>query len=348
MALSLPDARELSDEALDTLRLRAVHGRELGFSEADLAVLLGVTRETISRWWTAYRSGGFDALPHMRTGRPVGSGRILSEEQACRIQDRLDHQVPEDLGIPAPLWTRRAVRDLIHQQTGLRLPIRTVGEYLKRWGYTAKKPCRHARKQDPEEIRQWLEEDYPALEKRAQEEGARIFWCDETGAAADAHPARGYARVGQPVVLEVPDPHLRMNQISAVSNQGAVRFMTYPGSMNAALFLVFLTRLLRTTTRKLVVIVDRLRAHQTPAVQAWVARHANRIELVALPRRAPELNPDEYLNNDLKGSVNAEGLPDSKGTLRRHLQRFMRKLLHLPEHVKSYFRHPSVQYAAGP
>ena len=50
MALTLPDARQLSDEVLEALRLRAVHWCEWGFTEADVADLLGVSRETVSRW----------------------------------------------------------------------------------------------------------------------------------------------------------------------------------------------------------------------------------------------------------------------------------------------------------
>ncbi len=347
MVISLPDARQLSDDALEALRLRALRGRELGFTEADLADLLGVSRETVCRWWSAYRAGGLDALPHERSGRPLGSGRFLSDPQAGRIQQLLDQHSPEDLGIPAPLWNRRAVRQLIHQEFGVLLAVRTVGRYLRRWGYTAKKPRRHARRQDPEEVRQWLEETYPAIEKQAQEEDADIFWCDETGAAADEHPGYGYAREGQPARMEVPDPHIRMNQISAVSNTGAVRFMTYARTMNAALFIVFLGKLLRSTTGKIFLMVDRLRAHQTPAVREWVAAHADRIALFPLPRRAPERNPDEYLNNDLKGQVNAGGLPDSKKDLRSRIQGFMRKLLHFPDHVRNYFKHPCVLYAAA-
>ncbi len=68
MAISLPDARELSDEVLEALRLRAVHGFQLGFTETELADILGVCRETVCRWWSAYAAGGFDALPHDRTG----------------------------------------------------------------------------------------------------------------------------------------------------------------------------------------------------------------------------------------------------------------------------------------
>ena len=53
MAISLPDARQVSDEVLEALRLRALRGCELGFTEADVADLLGVCRETVSRWWSA-------------------------------------------------------------------------------------------------------------------------------------------------------------------------------------------------------------------------------------------------------------------------------------------------------
>jgi transposase len=150
MPITLPDARELSDEILQALRLRAVRGRELGFTEADVANLLGVARETVSRWWSAYSTRGLGALPRERSGRPPGSGRLLSDEQARHIQGLLDNRSPEDLGIPAPLWNRRAVRDLIGKEFTIDLAVRTVGAYLKRWGYTAKKPRRHARKQDPE------------------------------------------------------------------------------------------------------------------------------------------------------------------------------------------------------
>jgi transposase len=347
MALSLPDARQVSDEVLEALRLRAVRGCELGFTQGDIADLLGVSQETVSRWWTAYTAGGPGALPGDRTGRPVGSGRALSDEQARRIQDLIDDHGPEELGIPAPLWSRRAVRDLIRQECGIVMPVRTVGEYLKRWGYTAKVPRRHARRQDPEEVRRWLEETYPAIAARAREEGAEIYWCDETGVAADEHPRLGYAREGDPATMEVPDTHIRINQVSAISNEGAVRFMTYKGTMDGALFTVFLGRLLRTSARKVFLIVDRLRAHEKATVMDWVEAHKDRIEIFFMPPYTPEYNPDEYLNNDLKGSVHEAGLPDHKEELRSRVQRFMRRLFSAPEHVMSYFQHPCVQYAAG-
>ena len=128
--------------------------------------------------------------PTTAAGRPLGSGRTLSDDQADHIQQQLRTHQPEELGIAAPLWTRRAVGELIRQQLGIVLAVRTVGLYLQRWGFTPKRPRRHARDQDPEEVRQWLEETYPAIEQRARREGAEIHWGDEVGVAADQQPAR--------------------------------------------------------------------------------------------------------------------------------------------------------------
>ena len=343
----MPDARQLSDEVLEALRLRALRGCELGFTEAEVADLLGVRRETVSRWWSAYADGGLGAVPRARTGRPPGSGATLDDEQARHLRELIDTKSPEDLGITAPLWTRRAIQELIYREYGLRPPLRTVGEYLRRWGYTVKRPRRKARRQDPAEVRQWLEQTYPAIAARAAREGAEIHWGDETGVSANEQRARGYARVGAAPELKVSGERFRVNLVSTITNQGKVRFMTYTRTMTAALFITFLERLLRGARKKVFLIVDRHPAHEAAAVAEWVAVRAGQIELFLLPRRAPELNPDEYLNNDLKGQVNAERMPDTSAELESSMQRFMSELKDLRAHVKSYFQHPQVQYAAG-
>lgn len=346
MAIQLPDARQLSDEALHVLRLRALRGIELGYSELDLAELLGVCNETISRWWTAYTDEGLSALPGERSGRPLGSGRFLSDQQAECIKQRIDYSSPQDLGIPHALWTRRAVRDLIRKEFDIDLAERTVGEYLRRWGYTSKKPSRHSQHQKPDEVEPWLEETYPAIETLATKENAEILWTDEVGVAAEHHPGCGYARQGERATMDVPSPHIRVNQISAISNEGTVRFMTYKGSLNAAVFLTFLSKLLEGAGRKILLIADRLQAHKTPEVLAWIEAHSAQIEVFYLPAYSPELNPVEYLNNDMKGTVNEAGLPADRGTLQGRLLDFMKRLAGVPSHVISYFLHPWTQYAA--
>src|SRR5204863_2433278 len=113
-------------------------------------------------------------------------------------------------------------------------------------------------------------ETYPAIEAQAEREGAEVLWADEVGVAADQYPGYGYARRGERTTMEVPRPHIRVNQISAISNEGAVRFMTYQGALNAAVFLLFLQKLIAGASRKILLIADRLQAHKTPEVLAWL------------------------------------------------------------------------------
>jgi DDE superfamily endonuclease/winged helix-turn-helix protein len=252
------------------------------------------------------------------------------------------------LGISSALWTRQAVQELIKQRVGIRLPIRTVGEYLKRWGFTPQKPVRKAYKQDPEEVAEWLEEKYPEIERRATEEDAEIHWGDETGVRSTCQHSRGYARPGETPELIVPGSRFSVNMISTVTNQGKVRWMIYPGKMNAALFIVFLTRLIAGAKKKVFLIVDHLSVHEAAAVDEWLADKVDRIEVFYLPKYAPERNPDEYLNCDVKANINTDGLPKDREELSGKLRRFMQRLAKLPARVASYFEHKCIAYAAAP
>jgi transposase len=347
MALTLLDTRSLTDEVRHALRLRAVAAREAGFATDTIAAILGVRPESVSRWFAAYQRGGRDALPGDRTGRPVGSGRLLSMEQETRLEAVIVASTPTEQGIASGLWTRQAVRQLIRQEFGLRLPIRTVGEYLRRWGLTPQRPVRHASRQDPEAVRRWLQEAYPALVARAKVEGAEIHWGDESGVASAATRQRGYAPRHAPPEQAVSGERFRINMASTITNEGKLRFMLYEGELTGAVFVLFLSRLLVGAKRKIILIVDRLKVHAAPAVQAWLYEHRQQLEIVPLPPYAPERNPDEYLNHDVKENVNTDGPPASREELKGKLRRFLQHLAKLPDHVRAFFRHPKVAYAAS-
>jgi len=192
-----------------------------------------------------------------------------------------------------------------------------------------------------------METKYPAIERRAKEEDGEIHWGDEMGVRSTCYGGRGYARKGQTPTLKLPGNRFSVNMISTVTNQGKVRFMIYEGRMQASLFLVFLGRRVRDAPKKVFLIVDNLRLHEAAEVQEWLRGKEEQIEIFYLPKYAPELNPDEYLNCDVKANVNGQGLPHSREDLKSRLKAFMHKLSKLPDRVASYFQHPSIQYASA-
>ena len=194
----LPDARQLSDEVLQSQRLRALRGCELGYSEIEVAVLLGLSRETVSRWWTAYAEHVLEALPGDRIGHPIGSGRTLNDGQAAWLRTMLIAKRPEEVGIASALWTRRAVADLIRKQYGIDMPVRTVGEYLRAVGLHIQGAASSCQGSGPRGGPQVAGADLSDDRAAGSPRGAELHWCDETGAVADQQPRRGYASEGQP------------------------------------------------------------------------------------------------------------------------------------------------------
>ena len=340
------DARKLKPEVQQEMRKQAIRLCKKGMKQAQIAEIIGVYPCTVSKWWRAYKKDGIKAIRARKRGRPIGSCRTLSREQEKQIQKAIVDKDPNQLKLPFALWTRIAVQQLIREFYGIQMPIRTVGEYLKRWGYTPQKPLRRAYEQNPKAVKKWLDEQYPAIAKRAKKERAEIHWGDETGLCNDSQHGRSYAPRGQTPAIRLPAKRERINLISSITNQGKVRFMLYRNNMNARTLIKFLNRLVKDVDQKVFLILDNLRVHHSKIIKQWLQEHEEQIELFFLPSYSPELNPDEYLNCDLKAGVHSGVPARSRKQLAKKSISHLRMLQKKPGRVKKYFKHPKIAYAA--
>lgn len=345
MTFELPDARGLSPEVLEALRLRAIHAvEELGLAQKQVAQILGVSAEVVNRWCAAYRQAGVEALEARPQGRPLGVGRALSEEQGEAIQQTLRTGTPQDCGLGWPCWSRAAVAALIEQRYGVSLTVQAVGIYLKRWGFTPQKPARQAREQDPDEVDEFIHHTLPVLVERARREGAEVQFSDEVGVRVGDQIGASYAPQGQTPIIPVPKTHIAQNVISSVSAEGEVRYALFSGAFNAEVFIGFLAHLIEHSERKIYLVIDRHPVHKAARVEQWLTEHQERIELVWLPPYAPECNPDEFFNNDLKQQLQRTSLPASQSQLKATLRNLLDHIAQFPERVKGYFKQAGIQF----
>jgi transposase len=341
------DFRGLGRPAQEALRRRALYLVEHeGMTQAEAARAVGVHRQTVNVWQRRYRERGEDGLLDGRRVSPRrGRGRLTGDE-ARQVRDWIAEGTPDRPGLPFALWTSRAVRELVERRLEERLGLSTVQLYLRRWGLTPQKPLVRAKQRQPAAIAAWLERDYPAIAKRARAARAVIYWGDETGVSNQDQIGRSYApRGGTPVIARTAKRVTR-SMIAAVSNRGLVRFMLHEGALNADHFIAFLRRLVRDAGRKVILIVDNLKVHKAGKVMAWVASHAHEIELVYLPAYAPDHNPSEYLNNDLKQKLRQQPQAGSTDELIRRTRSVRRTIQRSPDRVRDYFRPEPVRYAA--
>ena len=339
------DARKLSTDAQQQIRNQAIRLKKSGRTYKEISEVTGVHQSAIGRLYRAYQRQGPKAIRIKKRGRPKGTCRTLSPEQEKELQKAIYDKCPDQMKLPFALWTRIAVKQLIKQLWSIDMPIRTVGEYLKRWGFTPQKPLRRAYKQNPKAVKIWLDKQYPVIAKKAKKEQAEIHWGDETGLCNDSYHGRSYAPRGQTPAIRLHPRCKRVNLISTVTNQGKVRFMVYKDRMNSNTLIKFMKRLIQDSEKKIYLILDNLKVHHSYAVQDWLEEHEEEIEVFFLPSYSPELNPDEYLNCDLKAGVHS-GTPErTKGQLISKAISHLRKLQKLPKRVMKYFKHPKIAYA---
>lgn len=339
------DARKISTEAQQEIRYQVVRLKEQGYSRSEINEITGVHPGTISAWWKLYKTGGKKALKIKKRGRPTGSCRTLSLEQEIELKKAIHDKCPDQMKLPFALWTRIAVQQLIKQLWSIKMPIRTVGEYLRRWGFTPQRPLRKAYRQNPKAVKHWLDTEYPEIAQRAIKEDAEIHWGDETGLCNDSYYGRSYSPRGETPEIKVHPRCERVNLISTVTNQGKVRFMVYTESMNAQTLIKFMGRLIKDADKKVFLILDNLKVHHSNLVKEWLNDHKERIEVFHLPSYSPELNPDEYLNGDLKIGVHSGVPARTKGQLKQKAISHLRKLQKLPGRIMNYFKHPKIAYA---
>jgi transposase len=293
-----------------------------------------------------YEADGAGALKPGQRGRRLGAKRRLSEEQERHIRRLICDKRPEQLKMTFALWNRGAVSQLIVQEFGIELPVRTVGEYLKRWGFTPQKPIKRAYEQSPEAVKKWLDETYPGIAQRAKEEGAEVHWGDETALVNTDVRGRGYAPKGQTPVVCAPAKREKLSMISTVTNQGKTRWLIVEGSFDADRLIEFLEALVKDAKKKVFLILDNLRVHHSRPVKEWLATRKDQIEVFYLPSYSPELNPDERLNADLKYGIASKVAVRNKAKLQAAANDHMTLLSNSPDRVRTYFKDPHFKYAA--
>jgi transposase len=264
----------------------------------------------------------------------------------ARLKRAVLGRYPDQLALPGLVWTRAQVGELIRRWFGLSLSRVTIGKYLRSWGLSPQKPIRVAYEKNPEKVREWLDERYPAIAAQATREKALVLWLDQTGLRSDATVAATWAPVGQTPVVPKTGTRFTVNAMAAISNKGEMYFTVFEGGFNVHIMITFLDRLVRHLDRKIHLIVDGHPSHRAHLLRDWLAQRAERIEMHFLPGYSPELNPVELLNADLKHHVTARTSPRNRTELADGARTHLRRRQNQPNRVKAFFRKPPVRYAA--
>lgn len=323
-------------------RLRAVRLLKEG-NEAELAArMFGVSRAIVFRWQQKYDEGGPAALETKKTPGPASR---LSPTQVSQLYAIITGCDPRQLQFDFGLWTRKIIRDLIRKQFGVRFSEVQVGRLLKKMGLSAQRPLYRACQQDPERVAEWKRAVYPKIRRLAAEEGASIFFEDEASVRTDHHAGTTWGPVGQTPVVVKTGERKSVSMVSAISPRGELRFRVQEERMNAARFVDFLKALLDSVPGKIFLIVDGHPVHRAKKVREFAEnKTGGRLKIFFLPPYSPDLNPDEWVWNNVKNDRISREVIMSKDDLKTKAIGALRRLQKLPDIVRGFFRDPKLAY----
>src|SRR5918998_3685804 len=175
------DMRKLPAAAQEERRRQVIGLRRAGQTYDAIAAQAGLSPTGVFDICKRFAERGAAGLKTGPRGPEPGHGRFLDADQEAEICDLVRRHTPDELGLPFALWSRAAVRGLILRRFGVRPAVRTMGTYLARWGFTARKPLRRAYERDPAAVRRWLRRDHPAIAARARGGGGAVLLGGENG-----------------------------------------------------------------------------------------------------------------------------------------------------------------------
>lgn len=341
---SLPKAKR------EQLRLAAFQAFQQKRTAYTVAKELQLNESCVGAWFRRFAKDGETATVEKKRGPSVSPHATLTIKERAVLVKAITGSTPDQMMFDFALWSSRAVVAFVRRRFHKDMGRRAARRCLQRLGFTYQCPIRRAREQSPKKVAEWLNVEYPRIKAEARRNNAKIMWGDEATVQVGGLRPRGFAKRGEPPVLRTSgNRSVRCNMISAVGNCGDLVFMTFTDSMNVAKFKMFIAQLIKEIGRPVTLIVDNLKVHHAKVMSEWLSTKKEKCGFVLeyLPSYSPELNPDEYLNRDVKANLAERALPKNALAIRSAVKRHLKSRKKDTASVKRLFDKKEVRYAAA-
>ncbi len=103
--------------------------------------------------------------------------------------------------------------------------------------------------------------------------------------------------------------------------------------------------MIKHSKKKIFFITDNHPSHKTKKRNRWLEENKEKMEVFFIPPYSPELNPQEYVNQDLKTNIVGKKRAVNKEQLKGKINDFMNKRRANKPQVIKYFHHKCARYA---
>lgn len=328
------DGRSISRETLEYLRKQSIRLWKDGKNVEDISDFCGVHFTAVYKWIRVYKRNGWEGLKRRKA---KGAEPKLNKEDKTQIISWL-RKSAMDFGFETPLWDCKRVKTLIKKELNKSISISNLWETLRRWGLTPQKPEKEALEKNPTSVRNWLNEEWPKIEKHRRRWRAMLYFQDESGVSLIPVLGKTWSKKGKTPKIKVTGNRGGLCVTSAISPAGRMVFRIENHTIHAEDHIDFLKQIMKYHPhRKIIVIEDNARPHIAEEVNDFVRENKNKIAVYYLPTYSPDLNPDEKVWKYLKNVKLKAHQARNKNEFKPLVQAKMQSIQKRPKLIKSFF-----------
>jgi transposase len=315
--------KQLDENTSIAPRARIILLSRQGYSPSEIAVRLNLHLNTVRKWISEFNTSGVrGVLQKPKPGRKPKFDKQMEKRivgVACRK--------PERLGLPYLNWSLRKLKVYLEKKRIARVSVEELRRILLSHGVVFRKSRRKLISEDP---------DYEAKKARIREllerPNCHVLFVDEKGPMTVKRYGGSLWTRRKRVIIKA-NQKLRVKKRLQLfeaycphMDRIFYRFYTEAKSPQFRDFLIFLSKKLR--GEKLYVVLDNTKVHKAKLVQEYV-KDGERIELVFLPKGAPELNEIEnkysLLQREVLNNSNFRSAKELERAVRCWLSTYNRK-----------------------
>ena len=334
----MQDGRKIPDEVMGYIRKMAVEAvRERGQSPEVVAQIFNFNRRCIYRGLKHYDEGGYEALENQPA---PGAEPVLTSEMEEELKPTVLRHTPVDFGYDTTRWTRDILAQLLKKELDGAVSGSTVSRPLRKLGLSYQQPAYPDRDRDPGEVERFLNGKFPRIQRLADKLGADIGVEDEAGVGSMTRSGGTGGVVGKTPVVRVCTKRGGDNVLSRGTPTGEMKYSVTADSIDSVPYIEFLKNLIRDRERPLILLVDRSSFHRSQKVRDFVRAHRAPLRIFFLPRRTPQMNPDEQVWNEIKNHRIGKQPVENKTNLKKRLYSALRSVQKNTGRILSFFQLP--------
>lgn len=262
-----------------------------------IAKICLTSERTIYNWRNLFIYKRVDGLRYKKShGRKNKLNTVQKKELKTIILEG-----PEASGYKTGIWTSALIQELIYKKFDVQYSLGYISQLLNQINLSHKKVETFCYKGNPEEQRKWKQETFPELLKKVKLENASLLFQDEATFKLWTGKAYSWGEKGKKIKAKISMDREYRILIGSIDLQTGKLTCSKVKEFNNVAYVNYLRYLLtRYQNKKIYLVTDGSPIHKAGAVNKFLEKNKEFIELVKLPAYSPQFNPIEKIWKKIK------------------------------------------------